>query len=122
MKVLFINLLLSISLSAAAQSSPLRTRIVNDDQTLSIQIDGFKNGRKIHYNRTFDVARLNPLQKEILKYRAFESQGIALPLHEMVWLIFAALGLPAGVAALLIGRSPAKKAALTNPVNSLRSE
>lgn len=121
MKYLFVSLLLSLSLAVTAQpssSSALRTRIVNDDQTLSIQIEGINNGRKIHYRQAYDVAGMNLLQKEWLKYRAFESQGVALPLHEIAWLLLAALGLSVGVVAFLIWQSPAKQATRMNPVKS----
>lgn len=95
MKLLLIGLLLSIGTQALAQqatTSRLRTRISDDGTTLTIQMDGTRNGRKIHYDQTFDVANLNGLQKEILKYRVFASVGASLPADEMSRLIGLAFG------------------------------
>ncbi|UFH55931.1 hypothetical protein [Spirosoma sp. KNUC1025] len=84
MKHLLILILLSISTFTMAQSSSrLKTRIVDNSQTLSIQIDGNRNGRSIHYKQTFDVEGMTTLQKDILKYRAFTSQNVMPPLHDM---------------------------------------
>ncbi|WP_420150620.1 hypothetical protein [Spirosoma sp.] len=84
MKHLIIIVLISVSTFAAAQSSSrLKTRIVDDNQTLSIQIDGNRNGQPLHYNQTFDVAGMTTLQKDVLKFRAFASQNVAPPLHDM---------------------------------------
>lgn len=95
MKHLLVCLLLSIGLvamTANANASNLRTRISDDNRTLSIQIDGFKNGEMIHYNQRFNVAGMNTLQKTMLKYRAFNSAGVAVPFREISWLFFAAIG------------------------------
>jgi len=73
--------------------SHLRTRIVDDSNTLSIQIDGQKNGHTIHFNQAFAVSDKNSLQKEFLKYQAFHSQGLFLPLHEMPFLVGSGLGI-----------------------------
>ncbi|SFC73596.1 hypothetical protein [Spirosoma endophyticum] len=94
MKHLLIALLLSIGLVAMttnANASNLKTRISDDNQTLSIQIDGFKNGKEIHYSQHFSVADMSALQKTMLKYRAFNSAGVAIPFHEISWLFFTAL-------------------------------
>jgi hypothetical protein len=105
MKTLIIFLLLSIGTVAMAKdpaSSKVRTRISDDSQTIAIQIDGFNHGRKIHYDQAFDVSGMNVLQKELLTYRAFDSQGLLPPLHEMRWLIFAALGLTGLILTLIL--------------------
>ncbi|KAA9349897.1 hypothetical protein [Larkinella humicola] len=91
MKLLFFSLILTIGTAAMAQSS-LRTRISDDEKTLSIRIDGTQNGRKIHFNRAFDVSDMSALRKEMLKYRVYTSLGISPPLHEMPWVILTVLG------------------------------
>ncbi|GAB4029923.1 hypothetical protein [Spirosoma jeollabukense] len=105
MKYLLICLLLSTGLvlmTANAKASNLKTRISDDNRTLSIQIDGYKNGKTIHYNQRFNVAGMNALQKTILKYRAFNSAGVTIPFGEISWLFFVALGLTAVVLTGLI--------------------
>jgi hypothetical protein len=93
MKQLAIILILSLMTAVQAQSSDrLQTRISDDNQTLSIKIDGNKQGREIHFQQAFDVSRMNGLQIDLLKYRAFASQGITLPIHEMKYVISAVLG------------------------------
>ena len=102
MKLLLICLLLGVGTMATAQNmaaSRLETRIEDDGKILSIQIDGFKNERQIHYKRSFDVAGMNRLQKEVLKCRVFYAQGLAMLLREVSGLLFAVPGL----AALAIG-------------------
>ncbi|WP_338876137.1 hypothetical protein WBJ53_10860 [Spirosoma sp. SC4-14] len=74
-------------------NSYLRTRIVDDSNTLSIQIDGQKNGHTIHLNQVFIISDKNTLQKELFKYQAFRSQGLFLPLHEMPFLVGSGLGI-----------------------------
>ncbi len=91
MKLLLFSLLLTISTTAMAQSS-LRMRISDDEKMLSIRIDGTRNGRKIHFNRAFDVSDMSAVRKELLKYRVFTSLGISPPLHEMPWVILTVLG------------------------------
>ncbi|QHV99933.1 hypothetical protein [Spirosoma endbachense] len=105
MKTLIMCLLLGIGTVAMAKdpsSSQVRTRISDDSQTIAIQIDGFKHGRKIRFDQTFDVSGINVLQKELLIYRAFDSQGLLPPLHMMKWLIFAALGLTGVILTLIL--------------------
>ncbi|WP_421827344.1 hypothetical protein [Larkinella sp.] len=91
MKLLLISLFLTISTVAMAQSS-LRMRISDDEKTLSIRIDGTRNGRKIHFNQAFDVSDMSTLRKELLKYRVFTSLELSPPLHEMPWVILSILG------------------------------
>jgi hypothetical protein len=83
---------LSIGTVAMAQSSSLRTRISDDERTLSIRIDGNQNGRKIHFNQAFDVSKMSNLRKEMIKYRVYTSQGLIIPIHEMPWTVFTVLG------------------------------
>lgn len=125
MKLRLLVLFLGVSTGVFARNDAptvLKTRIINDEKTLSIQIDGLKNGRKIHYDQTFPVAAANQLQKEVLKYRAFRSVGLVLPPHEMPGLFLMSLGGVGLLAVALTGMLNRRKAALTNPVNSLRSE
>lgn len=112
MKLILISLLLIISTLAVAQysrESRVQTRISEDGSTLSIQIYGTRNGQKIHFDKTLDVANMNRLQIEILKYRVFTSVGAPLPSREMSRLIGLAFGLITLIIALLIVRFPIKK-------------
>jgi hypothetical protein len=109
------SLLLLIGLFVSTypvKASGLRTRVTDDSQTLTIQIDGQKNGRIIYLNQRYDVTGLNTVQKEILMFRAFKSVGLVLPLHEMPALIFGSLALIIFVSTLLIMRYQASKALL----------
>ncbi|MBC8155480.1 MAG: hypothetical protein H7Z72_21540 [Bacteroidetes bacterium] len=79
MKRLFAYLLLLSSFAAVAQSSEhstLRTEINDDDKTYSIKIDGDRNGKPVHYNRTFRVAGMSAAQKEAMKNRVLDSLGL----------------------------------------------
>ncbi len=76
---LIIACLLLISAKSLAQTSTyanLNTEINDDDKTYSIRIDGDRNGKEIHYNRTFNVVGMNASQKEILKNRVLDSLGL----------------------------------------------
>ncbi|WP_052731215.1 hypothetical protein [Spirosoma radiotolerans] len=116
MKHLLIALLTCISLAAMPQrsaASNLRTRISDDNRTLSIQLDGNQGGRKIHLSETFDVTGMNPVQKEFLKYRTFRSVGVFMPIREMPWLIFGPLCLIIFSVSLLVVRYQTKHRGLT---------
>jgi len=115
MKIILLGLLLSLGAQAQAQqptTSVLRTRISDDGNALSIQIDGTRHGQKIHYDQKIDVADMNVLQKEILKYRVFTSVGAPLPIHEMSRLIGLAYGFVTLVITLLIVRFQLRRAPL----------
>lgn len=115
MKHLLIIALVSLSTFASAQSvSRLKTRITDNNQTLTIQFDGNKNGRPIHYKRTFDVAGMNTFQKDVLKYRAFASQNVVPPLHDMLVSVITILGIVSLAITLLILGYQSRKNALTN--------
>lgn len=125
MKRLLIALLLTISMSGFAQqlvSTNFRTRISDDEQNLSIQIDGIQNGRKIKYGQTVAVAGMSTLRKEVLIYRAFNSVGIVPPLNEIPWLFVTGVGLLVLSIALLRVSFRSVRAALMDPVKPLRSE
>ena len=116
MKYLVIILMLSLATVVQAQPSysKVKTRISDDSQTLSIQIDVNKHGRDVHYKQTFDVSDMNGLQVDLLKYRVFASQDVTLPIHEMKRLISAALGGVVVIAlaiAFIIVRRPTNKGA-----------
>lgn len=69
-----------VSLSAAAQTSThanLASSINDDGKTYSVRIDGDKDGRPVHYDRTFNVAGMSSAQKDALRNRIFDSLGIA---------------------------------------------
>ncbi|MBC8153902.1 MAG: hypothetical protein H7Z72_13415 [Bacteroidetes bacterium] len=81
MKLVFAYLLLLLltRFTAVAQSSEhstLSTEINDDDKTYSIKIDGDRNGKPVHYNRTFSVAGMSAAQKESLKNRVLDSLGL----------------------------------------------
>lgn len=79
MKPLFLALLLGISFAATAQTSTYsstHSNINDTDKTLSIQINGQRNGREFAYNRTFDVRGMNKTQKEAIKNRVLDSLGL----------------------------------------------
>lgn len=105
MKNILMALLLTISTAVLAQNPqtlPTRTSITDDGATLTIQIDRLNNKNPIHYRQTFNVAGMNRVQKEWLKYQIFANKGVALPLHEMAGLGMAIIGLLALFCALLI--------------------
>jgi hypothetical protein len=105
MKNLLIALLLTISTAVLAQKvqpSPTRTSITDDGATLIIQIDRPTDKIPIHYLQRFDIADLNRIQKEWLKYRVFARQGLVLPLDEMTGLGVTIVGLLASFWALLM--------------------
>lgn len=116
MKHLLICLLVCIGLAAMPQrsvASTLRTRISDDNQTLSIQLNGNQDGRKIQFSQTFNVAGMNPVQKELLKYRAFKSAGVLVPIHEIPWLVYGSLCLIVFGSSLLALRYQARQRNLT---------
>ena len=111
MKLLLFILAIGLSTGVMAQQSTVRNRLSDDGKTLSIQIDGKRDGRMIHYNRAFDVAGMNRLQKEVIKYRAFKSTG--MPIHEVAGFVTVFFGLAAMVATYLIIAFQRRKAALS---------
>ncbi len=79
MKTFLSTLLLLAGATAMAQTSVhsnLNTSINDDNKTYSIRIDGDRNGKVIHYDRTFNVAGLSKAQKEALKTRVLDSLGL----------------------------------------------
>ena len=79
MKPFLACLLLSISFTTQAQTSThsnLNTEINDDNKIYSIRIDGDRNGKAIHYNRTFNAAGMSKEQKESLKNRVLDSLGL----------------------------------------------
>ncbi|ADB39326.1 hypothetical protein [Spirosoma linguale] len=95
MKIILITLLLCFNLSAMARQpafSSLQTRISDNEKTLSIQINGQRNSRKIHVNESFDVENMSRLRKELLKYQVFTNHGLGIPFQEVPGLIAVCLG------------------------------
>lgn len=79
MKPIFLALLLIASFAATAQTSTYsmtHSQINDNDKTLSIQINGQRNGREIAYNRTFNIRGMSKAQKETLKTRVLDSLGL----------------------------------------------
>ena len=109
-------LLLAISTaSLAGNPESVRTRIADDNNTLTIQIDQQKNGYNAHYQHRFDVSGMSFVQKDWLKYRVFAEQDTMLPFHEMRGLVFTVASLLAFLSTLLVvGYRHIK----TAPVNS----
>ncbi len=112
------GLLLLVSTMAMA-GEPVASRrekwIEDDGKTLSIQIEGVVNGREIRYRRTFDVAGMNDLQKDVLKCRVFYAQGLGLPLHEMSGTLFALPVLAALLTGLLVAAARTLRARPATP-------
>ena len=115
MKPFLFALLLCISPVAMAHSV-LQTRFVDDGKTLTIQINGHRDGRKIHLDQTFDVSDQNVLQKELLKYHAFRSVGLMPPVAEFPGLILTGLGLVVLAGTVLVMRFQKVKMAAQNPI------
>ncbi|WP_338875190.1 hypothetical protein WBJ53_06160 [Spirosoma sp. SC4-14] len=78
MKPSLLFLMLGISLVSFGQSS-LNTVINEDGKTLSILIEGKRNGKPINYDRKFDVTKLSSSEKEALKNRVLDSLGLGQP-------------------------------------------
>ena len=81
MKSLFLTLLLGLSFAATAQTatstySSTHSQINDNDKTLSIQIEGQRNGQQFAYNRTFNVRGMNRGEKDALKNRVLDSLGL----------------------------------------------
>jgi hypothetical protein len=79
MKPLFLALLLFSSFAATAQTSTYSTtqsQINDNDRTLSIQINGLRNGQEFAYNHTFNVRGMSKIQKDALKSRVLDSLGL----------------------------------------------
>ena len=78
MRILLLGLLLTsfITLAQTSVHSNLTTSINDDDKTYSIRIDGERNGKAIHYNRTFNVVGMSKEQKEAMKTRVLDSLGL----------------------------------------------
>jgi hypothetical protein len=79
MKTFLLLLFVSASLTTMAQTSTYsstQSQINDNDKTLSIQIDGLRNGQPIAYNRTFNVRGMSKLQKDALKSRVLDSLGL----------------------------------------------
>lgn len=115
MKTVLIALLLSFGPVAMADSV-LQTRFVDNGKMLSIQINGHRDGRKIHFDRTFDVSGQNILQKEMIKYRAFRAVGLMPPLGELPGLVALALGLVVLAGTVLVMRFQKIKMVVHNPI------
>lgn len=77
MKPILTFLLLVTSFIAMAQSSSSLNTVINeDDKTMSIQVNGERNGKTINYQRTFDVTNLTSTEKDELKTRVLDSLGV----------------------------------------------
>jgi hypothetical protein len=121
---IFLLLLISTTFSFAQSGTPsrLQTRIADDGTTLSIHIDGMRRGQKVYLARTFPVAGMSQLRKELLAYRTFRAADVTPPLRELPGLLLTALGVVLLGSVLLAVSFRGIKAARMNPVKSLRSE
>src|SRR6185312_12920847 len=80
MKKICLAVCLCISATAFAQKNSSTTQHVNDDgNKLSMKITGSVNGKKINYDRTFDVTGWSDEEKEALKQRVYDSLGVPKP-------------------------------------------
>ncbi|GAB3340624.1 hypothetical protein GCM10027299_54180 [Larkinella ripae] len=105
MKTVILFLLLGISTGSVGLAngpSRYRTTIVQNNQILAIKIDGYRDGRKLFYDRTFDVSDKNYVEKKWLKYRVFRSLDMPLPADDIRDLVLAAFGLTTVVITALI--------------------
>ena len=76
MKYIALFLLVGVTLTATAQRSTYsstRSQINDDEKTLSIQIEGQRDGQSIAYNRSFDVRGMSKAQRDALKNRVLDS-------------------------------------------------
>ncbi|RRB00070.1 hypothetical protein [Larkinella rosea] len=115
MKTILLFFLLIIAPAAMAHTV-LETRVVDNGTTLSIRINGHRDGRKIQFDRTFDVSRKNILEKDLIKYRAFQSVGLMLPVSEMPGLIGSIVGILVFTGTVLVMRFRRIKPGLQNPI------
>ncbi|NEU69258.1 hypothetical protein [Spirosoma agri] len=77
MKSILTFLLLGAGFGALAQSSSSLSTVINDDdKTMSILIEGDRNGQAIKYNQKFDVRKLSAADKDALKSRVLDSLGV----------------------------------------------
>lgn len=116
-QLIALMLLLTISMATLARNpvrTSLTTRIADDSNTLTIQIDSQKNGHTMHYLHSFDVAGMNWLQKDWLKYRVFAGKNVMLPFHEMRNLAVAAVGLLVLLSTLFLIGYRLRKSSLAN--------
>ena len=104
MKTLLLFFCLFVSSFTLTQAAPtsLRKQIVDDEKTLSIQVDGVSAGRQIHYRQTFNVAGMNRLQKEWLTFQTFQAQGIPSSVRELSWVLLLVASVLILLVALLI--------------------
>ncbi|MBO0937463.1 hypothetical protein J2I47_12980 [Fibrella sp. HMF5335] len=112
MKKLLIFLLLTLGVAAMARPADQpaqRTRIVQNDNTLTIQIDRTNRPQPIHYQQTFNVADMNWIEKDLLKFRVFASQGLVVPFQEVADLVVLLVGILALAGTLLIVSYQASK-------------
>ena len=120
MKTIFIFLLLVLGTVAMARPAELpieRTRIAEDDATLTIQIDRENGYQSIHYQHTFNVADMNWMEKDLLKIRVFASQGVVLPFREIADLLVLIVGILALAGTLLIVNYQASKRPALDPTS-----
>lgn len=79
MKILPALFCLGIATTTLAQNSVYSTthsQIEDNDKTLSIQIEGQRNGKSIQYSRSFNVAGMSKSQRDALKSRVLDSLGL----------------------------------------------
>lgn len=120
-KLLLLTLFLRLAPVALATEAkpapaPLQMRMADDGKTLTIHIDGYQNQREIHYHKSFEVAGMSRLRKELLILRVFHEQGIDLPVEKTLGPLLAGLGAVAlGIGIIIVSyrrirvaRMPAK--------------
>lgn len=85
MKTLFVVAAVCMSSIAIAQKSSSISQRVNDDgKEMSIKINGTVDGKKIDYNRKFDITRLSDEEKDALMHRVYDSLGVPFPVAPIV--------------------------------------
>lgn len=112
MKILLIFLLMAlgtVAMARPANAPTQRTRIADDNTTLTIRIDRENGMQPVHYQHVFNISNMNWIEKDLLKIHVFADQGVAIPFHEIAELVVLVVGILALVTSLLIVNYQASK-------------
>lgn len=82
MKTLLVIITTCLSSVVVAQKNNSFYQRINDDgKKLSIKINGTADGKKVDYNRTFDVSGMSKEERNALKERVYDSLGLSSPVE-----------------------------------------
>jgi len=80
MKTLLVITAICICSTVVAQKKSSINQLINDDgKKLSIKINGTVDGKKIDYNKKFDISSLGDEEKDALIHRVYDSLGVPYP-------------------------------------------